>query len=68
MQRRKRRHGEQRRDRLARRAGDEAARRLDLFRLNEDPQNLIASVRVKTACERHQITGIRFYTPADYPF
>jgi hypothetical protein len=41
---------------------------LDLFRLHEDPQFIIASDRVKQTCERHRITGVHFYQPADYPY
>ena len=39
----------------------------DLFRLHEDAEVVIASDRVKEACERHRITGVRFYEPGDYP-
>jgi hypothetical protein len=38
----------------------------DLFRLSEEPEVIIASERVKEACERQRITGVRFYRPREY--
>ena len=40
----------------------------DLFRLHEEPEMIIASERVKQACEAHQITGVQFFAPPDYPY
>lgn len=40
---------------------------LDLFRLHEEPQVVIASERVREACERHRISGVHFYEPRAYP-
>jgi Immunity protein family (Imm11) len=40
----------------------------DFFRLAEKSQILIASERVKRACEAAKITGVRFYAPQDYKF
>ena len=40
----------------------------DFFRLGEVPEILIASSRVKEACETARITGVRFYAPEDYMF
>lgn len=44
------------------------AKGFDLFRLHEDPHFIIASDRVKNACERHHVTGVQFYRPCDYPY
>jgi hypothetical protein len=40
----------------------------DLFRLGEKAQILIASDRLKRACETAKITGVRFYVPAEFTF
>jgi len=37
-----------------------------LFRLHEDPDIILASDRVRRACERHGITGVRFYKPEEW--
>ena len=48
---------------------DEAsANSFDLFRLHEEPEIILASTRVKEACESNRITGVRFYEPCDYEF
>jgi uncharacterized protein DUF1629 len=38
----------------------------DLFRLGEKAQVIIASARLKRACESAGITGIRFYAPPEF--
>lgn len=38
----------------------------DLVRMHEEPEVIIASNRVKVACEKARITGVRFCTPAEY--
>jgi hypothetical protein len=40
----------------------------DFFRLDEKSQILIASDRLKSACERAKITGVRFYAPSEFRF
>lgn len=40
----------------------------DFFRLGEKSQILIASERIKRACEAAKVTGVRFYAPQDYKF
>jgi hypothetical protein len=40
----------------------------DLFRLHEEPAMIIASDRVKEACEAHRITGVQFFDPREYPY
>ena len=40
----------------------------DLFRLHEQPQVIVASDRVKLACEKQQISGVVFYDPEEYVF
>jgi hypothetical protein len=40
----------------------------DLFRLHELQQIIIASDRVKRACEANKISGVRFYAPEEYTF
>jgi len=40
----------------------------DLFRLHEEPEMIIASDRVKQACEAHRITGVQFFNPREYPY
>ncbi len=40
----------------------------DLFRMGEVPEILVASERVKRACEGANITGVRFHAPEDYMF
>jgi len=37
-----------------------------MFRLKEHAQVIVVDERVKTACERENITGIRFYAPSDF--
>ena len=40
----------------------------DFFRMGEVPEILLASERVKRACEAAKITGVRFHAPEDYMF
>jgi hypothetical protein len=41
-------------------------RGIELFRLHEATQVIVAGDRVKSACEGAKITGVRFYAPADF--
>lgn len=47
---------------------EKKARGLDLFRLDEKTEIIVLSDRVKKACEKAKITGVRFYPPKDFTF
>lgn len=45
---------------------EDKLRGFDLVRMHEEPEVIVASDRVKDACEQAGITGVRFYKPAEY--